>query len=44
MLDPKDVLEFAIRSPFVACPKEDDPELRSPNWIKPSECVHWQRP
>jgi len=24
--DPKDVIEFAIRSAFVAYPKEDDPE------------------
>ena len=38
--DPKDVIEFAIRSAFVAYPKEDDPEWRSPDWIKPKECVH----
>jgi hypothetical protein len=38
--DPKDVTEFAIRSAFVAYRKEDDPEWRSLDWIKPKECVH----
>jgi hypothetical protein len=38
--DPKDVIEFAIRSAFTAYPKEDDAEWRSPDWIKPNECVH----
>ena len=27
--DPKDVIEFAIRSAFHSYPKEDDPEWRS---------------
>jgi hypothetical protein len=38
--DPNDVIEFAICSAVVAYPNEDDPEWRSPDWIKPSECVH----
>jgi hypothetical protein len=38
--DPKDVIEFAIRSAFVGYPKEDDPDWRSPHWIKPEECTH----
>ena len=38
--DPKDVIEFAIRSAFHSYPKEDDPEWRSPDWIKPKECAH----
>jgi hypothetical protein len=38
--DPKDVIEFAIRSAFLCYPKEDDPDWRSPHWIKPKECAH----
>jgi CheY-like chemotaxis protein len=38
--EPQDVIEFAIRSAFVAYPQEDDPDWRSPNWIMPKECVH----
>jgi hypothetical protein len=38
--DPKDVVEAAIRSAFVSYPKEDDPDWRSPHWIKPEECAH----
>jgi hypothetical protein len=37
--DPKDAIEFAIRSAFVGYPTEDDPDWRSP-WIKPDECAH----
>ena len=37
--DPIDVIEFAIRSAFVSYPKEDDPDWRSPDWIKPKECA-----
>jgi hypothetical protein len=39
-VDPKEVIEAAIRSAFVSYPKEDDPDWRSPNWIKPEECAH----
>jgi hypothetical protein len=35
--DPKDVIEFAIRSAFVSYPKEDDPDWRNPHWITPKE-------
>jgi hypothetical protein len=38
--DPIDVIEAAIRSAFVMYPKEDDPDWRSPSWIKPDECAH----
>jgi hypothetical protein len=38
--DPQDVIEFAIRSAFVGYPKEDDPDWRNPQWIKPDECTH----
>ena len=38
--DPKDVIEFAIRSAFDSYPKEDDPDWRSPHWIKPKECAN----
>ena len=38
--DPKDVIEFAIRSAFLCYPKEDDPDWKSPHWIKPKECSH----
>jgi hypothetical protein len=34
------VIEFAIRSAFDSYPKEDDPDWRSPHWIKPKECAH----
>jgi hypothetical protein len=37
--DPKDVIEFAIRSTFDSYPKEDDPDWK-PGWIKPKECAH----
>jgi hypothetical protein len=30
----------AIRSAFTSYPKEDDPDCRSPRWIKPEECAH----
>jgi len=35
-----DVIETAIRSAFTSYPKEDDPDWRSPHWIKPEECAH----
>jgi hypothetical protein len=38
--DPIDVIEAAIRTAFVMYPKEDDPDWRSPSWIKPDECAH----
>ena len=38
--DPIDVIEAAIRSAFTSYPKEDDPDWRSPYWIKPEECTH----
>ena len=38
--DPVDVIKAAIRSAFVTYPKEDDPDWRSPSWIKPQECAH----
>ena len=38
--DAKDAIEFAIRSAFVCYPREDDPDWRSPYWIKPDECTH----
>jgi hypothetical protein len=38
--EPIDVIEGAIRSAFVGYPKEDDPDWRSPHWIKPDECAH----
>jgi hypothetical protein len=34
--DPKDVIELAIRSAF---DREDHPEWKSPDWIKPKECA-----
>ena len=40
MSDPADIVAAAIRSAFVSYPKEDDPDWRSPNWIKPEECAH----
>jgi hypothetical protein len=41
--DPEDVVEAAIRSAFVSYPKEDDPDWRSPHWIKPEECAHFAK-
>jgi hypothetical protein len=38
--DPKDTIEFAIRSAFVNYPKEDDPDWRSPHWITAKECTY----
>jgi hypothetical protein len=38
--DPKDAIEFAIRSAFDNYPKQNDPDWRSPDWIKPKECAH----
>jgi hypothetical protein len=38
--DPKDTIEFAIRSAFVSYPKEDDPDWRSPHWITGKECAY----
>jgi hypothetical protein len=38
--DPKDVVEAAIRSAFVSYPREDEPDWRSPHWIRPEECAH----
>ena len=40
MSDPADVIKAAIRSAFVSYPREDDPDWRSPSWIKPQECDH----
>jgi hypothetical protein len=37
---PIDVIEAAIRAAFTTYPKEDDPDWRSPSWIKPDECTH----
>lgn len=37
---PVDVIEAAILSAFTNYPKEDDPDWRSPHWIKPEECTH----
>jgi hypothetical protein len=42
--DPKDVIEFAIRSAFDSYPKEDDPDWKLPDWIKPKECATWLWP
>jgi hypothetical protein len=38
--DPKDTIEFAIRSAFVSYPKEDDPDWRSPHWITGKETAY----
>ena len=38
--DPTEVIKAAIRSAFAMYPKEDDPDWRSPSWIKPDECAH----
>ena len=38
--NPIDVIEAAIRSAFTSYPKEDDPDWRSPQWIKSDECTH----
>ncbi|MGY8682892.1 hypothetical protein Q2941_34735 [Bradyrhizobium sp. UFLA05-153] len=40
MPDSAEVIQAAIRSAFVNYPKEDDPDWRSPCWIKPEECSH----
>jgi hypothetical protein len=40
MLDPAEVIKAAIRSAFVNYPREDDPDWRSPCWIKAEECSH----
>ncbi|MGV7213338.1 hypothetical protein [Bradyrhizobium sp. UFLA05-112] len=40
MPDPAEVIQAAIRSAFVSYPKEDDPDWRSPSWIRPAECSH----
>ena len=37
--NPINVIEAAIRSAFTSFPKEDDPDCRSPHWIKPDEPV-----
>ena len=37
---PLEAIEAAIRSAFTTYPKEDDPDWRSPHWIKPEECTH----
>ena len=37
--DPVDVIKAAIRSAFVAYPKEDDPDWRGPSWMTPKECA-----
>jgi hypothetical protein len=42
--DPKDTIEFAIRSAFVSYPKEDDPDWRSPHWITGKETAYWRWP
>jgi hypothetical protein len=38
--DAIDAIEAAIRLSFVSYPREDDPDWRSPHWIKPEECAH----
>ena len=38
--DPKDTIEFAIRSAFVSYPKEDGPDWRSPHWISEEESAY----
>jgi hypothetical protein len=38
--DPKDTIEFAIRSAFVSYPREDDPDWKSPHWISGKECAY----
>ena len=35
-----DAIEAAIRQAFVSYPREDDPDWKSPHWIKPEECSH----
>lgn len=40
MPDPAEIISAAIRSAFVDYPREDDPDWRSPSWIKPDECSH----
>ena len=38
--DAIDTIETAIRLAFVSYPRDDDPDWRSPHWIKPEECAH----
>ena len=38
--DPKDTIEFAIRSAFVSYPKDGDPDWKSPHWITAKECAY----
>jgi hypothetical protein len=38
--DPREVVEAAIRSAFVSYPRDDDPDWRSPSWIRPDECAY----
>ena len=38
--DPAAIISAAIRSAFDTYPREDDPDWRSPSWIKPDECKH----
>jgi hypothetical protein len=38
--NPMDIIEAALRSAFVAYPREDGPDWRSPSWIKPEQCTH----
>ena len=38
--DPKDTIEFAIRSAFDSYPKEDDLDWRSPHWTTGKECTY----
>ena len=40
MSDPTEIISAAIRSAFVNYPREDDPDWRSPSWIKSEECSH----
>jgi len=40
MPDPAEIIKAAIRSAFVSYPREDDPDWRSPSWIKVEECSH----
>jgi len=38
--DPKDTIEFAIRTAFINYPKEDDPDWTNPHWITGKECAY----
>jgi hypothetical protein len=35
-----DAIEAGIQSAFVSYSRDDDPDWRSLNWIKPEECSH----